>query len=91
MKHFRSRDSCAVVIPCSNEADRLNVDAFAEFVIDTDDVELIFVDDGSSDETLQSAQRALVGKDLRQTGSCSAGNVVGRRTRPHQHSRNTEH
>ena len=56
MKLFRPPDSCAVVIPCFNEADRLNVDAFAEFVCDSDDVELIFVDDGSSDETLKSAQ-----------------------------------
>lgn len=48
--------TCAVVIPCFNEADRLNVDVFAEFVCDTDDVELIFVDDGSSDATLQSAE-----------------------------------
>lgn len=56
MKLFRPTHSYAVVIPCFNEADRLNVDAFAEFVCDTDDVELIFVDDGSSDETLRSAQ-----------------------------------
>lgn len=48
--------TCAIVIPCFNEADRLNVDVFAEFVCDTDDVELIFVDDGSADATLQTAQ-----------------------------------
>ena len=56
MNCLRKIRSCAVVIPCFNEADRLNVDTFAEFVGDTDDVELIFVDDGSSDETLRSAQ-----------------------------------
>ena len=56
MKFPGTTDSCAVVIPCFNEADRLNVDTFAEFVCDVDDVELIFVDDGSSDATLQSAQ-----------------------------------
>jgi dolichyl-phosphate beta-glucosyltransferase len=48
--------TCAVVVPCFNEADRLNVDAFAEFVGDTDGIELIFVDDGSSDATLLTAQ-----------------------------------
>ena len=48
--------TCAVVVPCFNEADRLNVDVFAEFVCDADDIELVFVDDGSSDATLQSAQ-----------------------------------
>lgn len=56
MNRLRKIRSCAVVIPCFNEADRLNVDAFVEFVDDTDNVELIFVDDGSSDETLESAQ-----------------------------------
>jgi len=48
--------TCAIVVPCFNEADRLNVDVFAEFVCDADDIELVFVDDGSSDATLQSAQ-----------------------------------
>ena len=48
--------TCAVVVPCFNEADRLDVDVFAEFVCDTDDMELIFVDDGSTDATLHSAQ-----------------------------------
>ena len=56
MKLFRPNGPCAVVIPCFNEADRLNVDAFTEFVRDTDGIELVFVDDGSSDETLQLAQ-----------------------------------
>jgi dolichyl-phosphate beta-glucosyltransferase len=56
MKPFRPNGPCAVVIPCFNEADRLNVDAFAEFVRDTDGIELVFVDDGSSDQTLQTAQ-----------------------------------
>lgn len=56
MKFPGTTNSCAIVIPCFNEADRLKVDVFAEFVCDVDDVELIFVDDGSSDATLQSAQ-----------------------------------
>lgn len=56
MKFSGTTNSCAIVIPCFNEADRLKVDVFVEFVCDIDDVELIFVDDGSSDATLQSAQ-----------------------------------
>jgi dolichyl-phosphate beta-glucosyltransferase len=56
MQLFRKNDACAVVIPCFNEADRLKVDVFSEFVCDVDNIELIFVDDGSSDETLQSAE-----------------------------------
>lgn len=56
MKFSRTPRNCAVVIPCFNEADRLKVDVFAEFACDCDDVELIFVDDGSADTTMQSAQ-----------------------------------
>lgn len=57
MKFSRTPGNCAVVIPCFNEADRLKVDVFAEFACDCDDVELIFVDDGSADATMQSAQK----------------------------------
>lgn len=49
-------ETCAVIVPCFDEAERLQVDTFSEFVCDTHDIELIFVDDGSSDATLQSAQ-----------------------------------
>jgi glycosyltransferase involved in cell wall biosynthesis len=56
MKFPRNATTCAVIVPCFNEADRLKVDTFAEFVCDTEDIELVFVDDGSSDATLQSAQ-----------------------------------
>lgn len=56
MKFSRTPRNCAVIIPCFNEADRLKVDVFAEFACDSDDVELVFVDDGSTDTTMQSAQ-----------------------------------
>lgn len=56
MKLLRKVESCAVVIPCFNEAERLNVDTFAEYVCDNDEIELVFVDDGSLDSTLESAQ-----------------------------------
>ena len=43
----------AVTIPCYNEADRLNCDAFLGFVREHRDVVFIFVDDGSTDKTRQ--------------------------------------
>jgi dolichyl-phosphate beta-glucosyltransferase len=44
--------TCTVVVPCFNEAARLDVDAFAEFVRRAD-VQFLFVDDGSRDDTLR--------------------------------------
>ena len=44
--------TCVVVVPCYNESDRLDREAFAEFASRTG-VELLFVDDGSTDDTLQ--------------------------------------
>jgi glycosyltransferase involved in cell wall biosynthesis len=43
----------AVTIPCYNEADRLNCDAFLGFVREHREVMFIFVDDGSTDNTGQ--------------------------------------
>lgn len=42
-----------VVVPCYNEAKRLNMPAIQEFGRRTDNVELLFVNDGSRDETLE--------------------------------------
>ncbi len=42
-----------IVIPCYNEADRLNVKAFAEFIKENEAIEFLFVNDGSTDETLR--------------------------------------
>jgi glycosyltransferase involved in cell wall biosynthesis len=41
-----------LVIPCYDEAGRLPVDAFSDFVRKTEDVDFIFVNDGSRDATL---------------------------------------
>ena len=40
-----------LVIPCYNEASRLDADTFVRFVAARDDVRLLFVDDGSTDTT----------------------------------------
>jgi dolichyl-phosphate beta-glucosyltransferase len=40
-----------LVIPCYNEAGRLDTDAFLQLVASRRDVELLFVDDGSTDAT----------------------------------------
>jgi len=45
-------EKIAVVIPCYNEAQRLALDRFIEFARYTDDFRLIFVDDGSKDQTI---------------------------------------
>ena len=45
-------EKIAIVIPCYNEAQRLPLEAFLAFARRTDDVRLIFVDDGSKDQTI---------------------------------------
>jgi glycosyltransferase involved in cell wall biosynthesis len=49
--------SIAVVIPCYNEAQRLDVATIESFVRSEPDVELLFVDDGSTDRTREVLER----------------------------------
>src|SRR5207249_2480818 len=46
-----------VVVPCYNEARRLNVRAIQEFARRTEFADLLFVNDGSRDETLELLER----------------------------------
>src|SRR5262245_3773129 len=54
-----------IVIPCYNEARRLRVDAFRDYCAKVPDVEFLFVDDGSKDQTLEvlrEIERSLPGR-----------------------------
>jgi len=43
--------TAAIVIPCFNEAQRLDCAAFERFASETPEIRLLFVDDGSTDDT----------------------------------------
>lgn len=42
-----------VVVPCYNEARRLNLEEFCAFLLAHDEIDLLFVDDGSTDATAE--------------------------------------
>jgi glycosyltransferase involved in cell wall biosynthesis len=76
------RSSCdtIVVVPCYNEAARLDLRAFASFLDDCDDTSLLFVDDGSVDGTAalleefaaQHSGRVVVQRLRRNSGKAEA-------------------
>jgi dolichyl-phosphate beta-glucosyltransferase len=47
----------ALVVPCHNEADRLDPDAFLRFIATHPSVQLVLVDDGSDDGTAEVLER----------------------------------
>ena len=54
-----------IVVPCFNEAERLDIDTFVEFASDRAWLELLFVDDGSTDgtaEVLAAARQRAPGR-----------------------------
>jgi dolichyl-phosphate beta-glucosyltransferase len=52
-----SEDRCTIVVPCYNEARRLPSEKFVEFLHAAHDIELLFVNDGSTDNTLEVLER----------------------------------
>lgn len=50
-------DETIIIVPCYNEAARLNVAAYDEFLAGGGGVSLLFVNDGSSDNTAQVLER----------------------------------
>ncbi len=56
-----------IVVPCYNEEHRLDVDCYERFVRESDDIEILFVNDGSRDNTLAVLER-LAGRQPRRVG-----------------------
>jgi len=54
-------EKIAIIIPCYNEAQRLPLETFLTFAKGRDDVRLVFVDDGSNDETISLLCGAIAG------------------------------
>ena len=67
--------SLTLVVPCYREAARLQPDRFLEFLDATDATRLLFVDDGSPDETLQVLKHMAVARPDRVTVLALADNV----------------
>ena len=42
----------AIIIPCYNEADRLDANKFTEYLLQNTHVHFYFIDDGSTDNTI---------------------------------------
>ena len=57
--------SVCVVVPCYNEADRLDVGAFASFISQHSDIRFLFVDDGSKDATAAVLEKLCQGREQR--------------------------
>jgi dolichyl-phosphate beta-glucosyltransferase len=76
-----TRPSLALVVPCYNEADRLDTDAFVRFLATHSGVRLFMVDDGSGDDTaavlegLRAAMPAAV-RVLRHSRNLGKGEAV---------------
>lgn len=51
MSPIRTAHTCVVVVPCYNEAERLQSDVFRSFALGNPGIQFIFVNDGSTDRT----------------------------------------
>jgi len=52
-----------IIIPCYNEANRLDSKAFKSFILSNDDYHLCFVNDGSSDKTMEVLKSIQTGRE----------------------------
>lgn len=52
-------EKICMVVPCYNEAQRLKVDAFRDFLREQDDIDFCFVNDGSTDNTSEVLRHAV--------------------------------
>ena len=60
-----SPDRTAVIVPCYNEAKRLDTAVFRQFLESSAPVRLVFVDDGSKDDTSSILHRLCAGSESR--------------------------
>lgn len=67
----------AIVVPCHNEARRLSHDTFAEFIRRAENVHLVFVNDGSTDDTL-AMLHALMNLEPDRISVCDLPRNVGK-------------
>lgn len=57
MRNGEGVPETTIIIPCYNEADRLDTETFARFAAEANDIQLLFVNDGSSDGTAEVLSR----------------------------------
>ncbi|MAY22647.1 MAG: glycosyl transferase family 2 [Flavobacteriaceae bacterium] len=62
MEHMLTK-RILVIIPCYNEAKRLPVDRFSEFIKNSETVDFLFVDDGSTDGTAAMLEKLCATSD----------------------------
>jgi glycosyltransferase involved in cell wall biosynthesis len=57
----QTQPRCAIVVPCYNEASRLQSDRFLDFLQSHEDIHFLFVNDGSRDDTLAVLKAMQIG------------------------------
>jgi dolichyl-phosphate beta-glucosyltransferase len=65
MAHSPDPKRVCLVVPCYNEADRLDVESFRAYLFGQTDTQIIFVDDGSQDGTRDVLQKLCSGLEDR--------------------------